>query len=99
MKNGRKFSSVAPQLLVQGTHHQLGSKIALGDTVCINCVLDEGMSFFCFISGKGPSSLIHGSTLPVPIKPSSDKIPPSYCPDESFAFRPFQTVMSPLALT
>lgn len=54
---------------------------------------------FCFIPGKGPSSLIHSSTLPVPIKPSSDKIPPSYCPDESFAFRPFQTVMSPLALT
>lgn len=91
MKNGRKFSSVVPQLLVQGTHHQLRSKIAL-------CVLDEGMSF-CFIPGKELSSLIHSYILPVTINPSSDKIPPSYCPDESLAFHPFQTVMNPLALT
>lgn len=52
MKNGRKFSSVAPQLLVQGTHHQLRSKAAVGDTGCINCVLDEGMSS---VSSQGRS--------------------------------------------
>lgn len=41
MKSGRKFNSVVPQLLVQGSDHQSRSKVALGEEVCIDCALDE----------------------------------------------------------